>query len=232
MTSDDTPRTRAQRADVRRNRARLLAAAREMFLRDGAGASLEGVARLAGVGVGTLYRHFPTRQDLLEALLADAYDALAQRGRELLESPEPRRALLTWLGDFVAAVSEFRGTAPSVLVSLRGERCEAVRSCRAMREAGEALFARAQQSGEAPAGAAFLDVLKLAGGIAMAAEREPGAAGRLLSLAASGIAPGAAPRESGTAPGGSGTAPGASGGASGEHGTSPGAPGGAPDPSG
>lgn len=217
------PRTRAPRADVRRNRARLLAAAREMFLRDGAGASLEGVARLAGVGVGTLYRHFPTRQDLLEALLADAYDALAQRGRELLESPEPRRALLTWLDDFVAAVSEFRGTAPSVLVSLRGERCEAFRSCRAMREAGEALFARAQESGEAPAGVAFLDVLKLAGGIATAAEREPGAAGRLLSLAASGIAPG-------IAPGGSGTAPGESGAAPGEHGTSPGGSGGAPNP--
>ncbi|WP_433234036.1 TetR/AcrR family transcriptional regulator [Actinomadura nitritigenes] len=218
MTSDDTPRTRAPRADVRRNRARLLAAAREMFLRDGAGASLEGVARLAGVGVGTLYRHFPTRQDLLEALLADAYDALAERGRELLESPEPGRALLAWLDDFVAAVSEFRGTAPSVLVSLRGGRCEAFRSCRAMRDAGAALFARAQEYGEAPAGVAFLDVLKLAGGIAMAGEREPGAAGRLLSLAASGIAPGAAL--------------GAAGAALGESGAAPGGSGGAPDPSG
>ncbi|QKG18947.1 TetR/AcrR family transcriptional regulator [Actinomadura verrucosospora] len=192
MTSDDTPRTRAPRADVRRNRARLLAAAREMFARDGAGASLEGVARLAGVGVGTLYRHFPTRQDLLEALLADAYDALADRGRELLGSPEPGRALLAWLGEFVAAVSQFQGTAPSVLVSLDAERPAGSRPCRAMRDAGEALFARAQESGEAPAGAAFLDVLKLAGGIATAAEREPGAAERLLSLAASGIAPGAA----------------------------------------
>ncbi|GAA2160575.1 TetR/AcrR family transcriptional regulator [Actinomadura napierensis] len=200
MTSDDTPRTRAPRADVRRNRARLLAAAREMFLRDGAGASLEGVARLAGVGVGTLYRHFPTRQDLLEALLADAYDALADRGRELLEAPDPGRALIAWLGEFVAAVSRFRGTAPSVLVSLSGERPEAFRPCRAMRDAGEALFVRAQESGAAPTGAAFLDVLKLAGGIAMASEREPGAADRLLALAASGIAPGAAeaaPGESG-----------------------------------
>ncbi|MWA05668.1 TetR family transcriptional regulator [Actinomadura sp. LD22] len=210
MTSDDTPRTRAPRADVRRNRARLLAAARELFLRDGAGASLEGVARRAGVGVGTLYRHFPTRQDLLEALLADAYDALAERGRELLASPEPGRALLTWLGGFVAAVSQFQGTAPAVMVSLRRERPEAFRSCRAMRDAGEALFARAQEAGEAPAGAAFVDVLKLAGGIAMAAEREPGAGGRLLSLAASGITPGITLRESGE-PGELGTAPGASG---------------------
>ncbi|KAB2378100.1 TetR/AcrR family transcriptional regulator [Actinomadura montaniterrae] len=217
MTSDDTPRTRAPRADVRRNRARLLAAARELFLRDGAGASLEGVARRAGVGVGTLYRHFPTRQDLLEALLADAYDALAERGRELLASPEPGRALLTWLDGFVAAVTQFRGTAPSVLVSLQGERPKAFRSCRAMRDAGEALFARAQQAGEAPEGAAFLDVLKLAGGIAMAAESEPGAADRLLSLAASGIAPGA----SGIAPGAPGMVPGGSG-----------EPGGAPDASG
>ncbi|MFD0691031.1 TetR/AcrR family transcriptional regulator [Actinomadura fibrosa] len=192
MTSDDTPRvpSRPERADVRRNRARLLAAARETFLRDGAGASLEGVARLAGVGIGTLYRHFPTRQALLEALVADVYEGLGARARELADAAEPGEALLAWLRAFVADVTAFRGMAASVLVTLREEGPEPLPSCRTMRAEGEALFARAQKSGDAPADAGFLDVLRLAGAIAMATEQEPALRERLLSLAASGMLPG------------------------------------------
>ncbi|MEU5991129.1 helix-turn-helix domain-containing protein [Spirillospora sp. NPDC047418] len=193
MTSDDTPQApaRAVRADVRRNRARLLAAARETFQRDGADASLEGVARTAGVGIGTLYRHFPTRQHLLEALLADVYADLAAAARELQASPAPGEALMTWLRAFVSRVTVFRGLAASAVVSLREERAEPGCPRRAMCEAGEALFARAQQAGDAPAGTAFADVLWLAGAIAAGTEREPAAAERLLSLAAAGMAPGA-----------------------------------------
>lgn len=196
MTSDDTPKApaRAVRADVRRNRARLLAAARETFQRDGADASLEGVARTAGVGIGTLYRHFPTRQHLLEALLADVYAELAAAARELLVAPAPGEALMTWLRAFVSRVTLFRGLAASAVVSLREEsrregRPEPGCPRRAMCEAGEALYARAQQAGDAPAGTAFADVLWLTGAIAAATEREPESAGRLLSLAASGMAP-------------------------------------------
>ncbi|MEU8124766.1 TetR/AcrR family transcriptional regulator [Spirillospora sp. NPDC049024] len=192
MTSDDTPKARAVRADVRRNRARLLAAARETFQSRGAGASLEGVARLAGVGIGTLYRHFPTRQDLLEALLADVYDGLAAAARGLLDSPSPGEALLTWLRTFVSEVTAFPGMAASAVVSLRDPRLENSGSRTAMFEAGEALLARAQRAGDAPADAAFGDVLGLAGAIATVAERDPGAAGRMLSLAAAGVVPGGA----------------------------------------
>jgi AcrR family transcriptional regulator len=207
VTSDDTPKApaRAVRADVRRNRARLLSAAREIFQRDGAGASLEAVARRAGVGIGTLYRHFPTRRHLLEALLADGYAELAARGRELLVSPEPGEALLTWLRAFAEQVSTYRGLAASAVASLRDEeaprdrearpdaeapRPEPAPSRRAMYEAGEALFARAQRAGDAPAEASFSDVLWLTGAIAAVTEREPEAAGRLLSLAAAGMVPG------------------------------------------
>lgn len=199
MTSDDTPKApaRAVRADVRRNRARLLAAARETFQRDGADASLEGIARTAGVGIGTLYRHFPTRQHLLEALLADAYAELAATARELLIAPAPPgEALMTWLRAFVSRVTAFRGLAASAVVSLREEsrregRPEPGCPRRAMCEAGEALYARAQRAGDAPAGTAFADVLWLTGAIAAVTEREPEAAGRLLALAAAGMAPGA-----------------------------------------
>ncbi|WP_205718513.1 TetR/AcrR family transcriptional regulator [Actinomadura sp. WMMA1423] len=190
MTSDDTPKPRAVRADVRRNRARLLAAARETFQRGGAGASLEGVARLAGVGIGTLYRHFPTRQDLLEALLADVYDGLAASARDLLDSPSPGEALLSWLRAFISEVTAFPGLAASAAVSLRDPLPGPSGSRTAMLEAGEALLARAQRAGDAPAGAAFGDVVGLAGAIATVAERDPETAGRLLSLAAEGVAPG------------------------------------------
>ncbi|TDD70906.1 TetR/AcrR family transcriptional regulator [Actinomadura rubrisoli] len=196
---DDTPqapapdhrlartRTRTERADVRRNRARLLTAARETFLRDGADASLEGVARLAGVGIGTLYRHFPTRQDLLEALLTDVYDDLAARARDLLPSPEPGEALMTWLRAFISHVTEFRGMAASVLVTLRDERSDLFHSCRTMRAEAESLFVRAQKTGDVPAAADFPDVLTLAGAIAMATEQQPATADRLVSLAATGL---------------------------------------------
>ncbi|WP_242614396.1 TetR/AcrR family transcriptional regulator [Actinomadura roseirufa] len=192
MTSDDTPRApaRPERADVRRNRARLLAAAREMFLRDGAGASLEGVARLAGVGIGTLYRHFPTRRDLVEALLADVYDDLGTRAQELAGAPDPGEALMEWLRAFVSHVTGFRGMAASALITLRDEGADPPTSCGTMRAAGEALFARAQASGDVPAGVGFLDVLTLAGAIAIATEQDPGTADRLLSLAAAGAVPG------------------------------------------
>ncbi|WP_067468298.1 TetR/AcrR family transcriptional regulator [Actinomadura macra] len=193
MTTDDTPRApaaRPERADVRRNRARLLAAAREMFLRDGADASLEGVARLAGVGIGTLYRHFPTRQDLLEAMLAGVYDDLAARARDLLTAPEPGEALMTWLRAFIAQVTAFRGMPASVMVTLKDERSELFPACHAMRTGGEELFARAQKAGEVPAGAEFNDVLRLANAIAMATEDDAATANRLLALAAAGLHPG------------------------------------------
>ncbi|NEC84068.1 TetR/AcrR family transcriptional regulator, partial [Streptomyces sp. SID7958] len=70
---------RPMRADARRNRERLLAAAVEAFAAQGEGASLDDIAKRAGVGSGTLYRHFPTRRALLEAVYADRIDALAAR---------------------------------------------------------------------------------------------------------------------------------------------------------
>ncbi|WP_142280937.1 TetR/AcrR family transcriptional regulator, partial [Mycobacterium palustre] len=66
-----TPRTRRQRADAQRNYARLIAAADDAFTRDGIGASLEKIAKTAGVAIGTVYSHFPTREDLLAHLIAE-----------------------------------------------------------------------------------------------------------------------------------------------------------------
>jgi AcrR family transcriptional regulator len=90
------------RADARRNHERLLAEARAAFAAHGTDASLEDVARRAGVGIGTLYRHFPTRHALLSAVFEDAVSDLLARSRELLDAPEPCTALVTWLREIVS----------------------------------------------------------------------------------------------------------------------------------
>jgi AcrR family transcriptional regulator len=178
------------RADVRRNYRRLLAAAEEVFTEEGADASMVAVARRADVGVATLYRHFPTRQDLLEALLADRYDALTQRARKLLDSSSPGDALVTWLRAFITHVTAFRGLAASVMVTLRDERSDLFASCRSMQASGEELFARAQRAGRIRPDVAYRDLLRLVGAIAVATEQAPEEADRLLALAMRGAMPG------------------------------------------
>src|SRR5918997_3877226 len=97
MTAPRLPRQRPLRADARRNYERLLTAARAAFDEHGADASLDGIARRAGVGIGTLYRHFPTRSDLLAAVLRDEIEALSAAAERLLTSQAPGDALINWL---------------------------------------------------------------------------------------------------------------------------------------
>lgn len=82
-------RERAPRADARRNRERILRAGRTRFAEEGLDAQMEDVARAAGVGVGTVYRHFPTKEDLIAALAADRFARLADRAREALTENDP-----------------------------------------------------------------------------------------------------------------------------------------------
>src|SRR3954468_17044667 len=91
-----TTEPRPQRADARRNRERILAAAREVFAKDGREVQMPDVARAAGVGVGTLYRHFPAKEDLVRALVCDKVQAAIATAREALESDDPGEAI-DWL---------------------------------------------------------------------------------------------------------------------------------------
>jgi AcrR family transcriptional regulator len=84
---------RPQRADARRNRERVVAAARAVFGEQGRDAQMDDVARRAGVGVGTVYRHFPTKQALLAALIVDAFDRIAAEAARALDEPDAWEAL-------------------------------------------------------------------------------------------------------------------------------------------
>ncbi|HEX4220073.1 MAG TPA: helix-turn-helix domain-containing protein [Acidimicrobiales bacterium] len=92
---------RPMRADARRNYERLVAAARDVFSREGGGASMDAVARQAGVGVGTLYRHFPKRIDLVEAVYRTDVDTLVQTAEEAVVDLEPWPAVKAFLEAFV-----------------------------------------------------------------------------------------------------------------------------------
>lgn len=97
------------RADAARNRAKLLTAAAEAFAQQGVEVSLEDVAAAAGVGIGTLYRNFPTREDLVLAVYADQVSALEQRSQELPEQLAPAEALHEWMRGFVDFYAVKRG---------------------------------------------------------------------------------------------------------------------------
>ena len=134
---------RPHRADARRNFDALLAAARDAFNRDGIDVPLEDIARQAGVGIATLYRNFPTRSDLVEAVYVSEIEELLQAARDALER-EPWDALETWL-------RRFSGYVATKLAMLQGlnKDSEIFRACRAaMYDAASPLFERAQAAGE------------------------------------------------------------------------------------
>ncbi|ACQ82305.1 regulatory protein TetR [Beutenbergia cavernae DSM 12333] len=153
---------RAMRADARRNYDALLVAARDAFATGGVQASLEDIARRAGVGVGTLYRHFPTRQDLLRSVYLDEVTALVRFAEEQ-PGADAWDALVAWLRRFV----EYVGTKRALAEGLRFDE-PVMRSARdRMMAAGAPLLARAQEAGVARDELDIDDVVSLVLGIVM-----------------------------------------------------------------
>jgi AcrR family transcriptional regulator len=108
------PAPRKPRADAQRNRERILELAKEAFTRSGANASLDDIAKQAGVGPGTLYRHFPTREELLKAVYRTELEKLAAAARKFAETMPPIEALRAWLLLFVDAVAAKQIIAPAL----------------------------------------------------------------------------------------------------------------------
>lgn len=179
------------RADARRNRDRLIAVAREAFAERGAEASLDDIARRAEVGPGTLYRHFPTRLDLMEAVYRDGVEALSAEAQELLSSPSPGEAFATWLRSFLTYAGEKRGLATALMAMTGADTPPVFAACHEMiREAGSALLTRAQEAGTVRPDVQLWDLLKLVSSIAMTCEQASDCdlmADRLLALVLNGV---------------------------------------------
>ncbi|HEY4752866.1 MAG TPA: TetR/AcrR family transcriptional regulator [Candidatus Limnocylindrales bacterium] len=183
--------TRARRADAQRNVERLVAAARDAFAVHGPGAPLDDIARAAGVGPGTLYRHFPTRLALFEAVYRDSVERLCADGPRLSATESPADALIDWLRGFVRVVSQKRGLAGAL--TEEGRTSEVFAQCHAMINAtGGELLDRAKAAGAIRDDVALDDVLKMAKAFAIAGESSPEGpvlGERLLVLAMDGLRP-------------------------------------------
>src|SRR5258706_3523886 len=190
--SDTQPRAdRGMRADARRNYGRLHGVAAVGFDEDGADdVSIEEIPRRAGVGMGTVFRHFPARQALLEAVYRDQVEALRARADELLRSVPPGAALATWLRDLLEFGRTKRNLTSALLTTLSKD-SELLSSCSSMmRGAVTDVLGRAQDAGAARADADPADLLRLVHAISLTTEWAPGdheQADRLLAIVLDGL---------------------------------------------
>jgi AcrR family transcriptional regulator len=192
MNMSEKPRTDAgdeprMRADARRSRAKLLDAATAAFAENGADAPLEDIARRAGVGIGTLYRHFPTRVDLQAAVYRSQVESVCAAADEYMISAAPDQALSGWLRAMVAYLATKRGLS-RVLIDTVGRDSQLMTGCwDAMNDATERLMTRAQQAGVLRDDIKSIDVLRLVHGVVIATERAPSETDRLLGLMLDGL---------------------------------------------
>lgn len=185
-SADQFTPARPKRADARRNYEKVVAAAHEAFAERGASTSLEEIARRAGVGIGTLYRHFPTRQALLEAVYVDEVEELCRSAADLAELP-PWDALVGWLHRFVAYLATKQALAEDLL-SYVDRDADLFRSSRAaMYAAGGPLLERAQEARVVRADTDLAEVIQMVGGIAKIPSSEPGQIDHILEMALDGL---------------------------------------------
>ncbi|MFJ4851763.1 MULTISPECIES: TetR/AcrR family transcriptional regulator [unclassified Streptomyces] len=173
---------RPHRRDAARNYDALLAAAREAFAENGAEASLEDIARRAGVGIATLYRNFPTRRHLFESVYADEVNELCRVAQDVA-ALEPWDALTSWLRRFV----DYTVTKRAIREALNNE-SDVFLACRdSMYQAGGPLFERAQKAAEARTDISFDDLLRMVSGISSTYFPEETQRDRVLGVALDGV---------------------------------------------
>jgi AcrR family transcriptional regulator len=167
MTKKDSqPAQRKPRTDAQRNRERILEVAKEAFTRFGADASLDDIAKQAGVGAGTLYRHFPTRDALIEAVYRSEVEKLAEAERKFTETLPPIDALRKWMLLFVDHIAAKQIIAPA-LNSVVGGSSKLFEGSRGLiHGAIDALVKRAIMSGEIRSDLEPFDLLRALIGVA------------------------------------------------------------------
>ena len=185
-TSTEALLARPKRADARRNYDKVLAAAREAFAEGGKSTSLEEIARRAGVGIGTLYRHFPSRQALLEALYVDEVEEVCRSAAEL-EGADPWEALNAWFDRLIGYIATKRALLHELLNYLDQE-APLFKVCRAsLFAAGEPLLKRAQDAGVVREDVEFSEVMQMLMGILKIPAEDPAQTKRLLRIALDGL---------------------------------------------
>jgi len=160
------PKERMPRSDAQRNRERILEVAREAFTRSGVNASLDDIAKQAGVGPGTLYRHFPTRDALLEAVYRTEVEKLAAAERKLAETMPPLESLRAWMLLFVDYIATKKIIAPALNTLVGGSSKLIEASHTQIQEAIRALVKRAIKSGDIRRDLEPVDLLKALVGVA------------------------------------------------------------------
>jgi AcrR family transcriptional regulator len=176
---------RPMRADARVNHDKLVAAARALFTVKSTSAPLEEVAERAGLGIGTLYRHFPTRQALLEAVYVGEVEAMARAAEDLADLP-PWDALSQWLHQYVGFAATKRALNEALMET--DPSSTALLTCRtALSVAGTALVERAQGAGVVRADTNFTDVVRMVGAIALVPTEDLEQKERLLEIALDGL---------------------------------------------
>jgi AcrR family transcriptional regulator len=157
---------RKPRADAQRNRERILEVAKQAFTRSGANASLDDIAKEAGVGPGTLYRHFPTREELLQAVYRSEMEKVAAAERKFAQSMPPIEALRAWLLLFVDAIETKQLIAPALNTLIGDPKKVFAASYAQMQEAIRALVKRAIKSGDIRKDLDPMDLLRALVGVA------------------------------------------------------------------
>ncbi|MFA1544143.1 TetR/AcrR family transcriptional regulator [Actinomadura monticuli] len=179
---------RPLRADALRNRAKVLAAAEEVFAVQGTSASTEEVARKAGVGIGTVFRHFPTKESLLEAVLVALLERLAGEAEELRSAADPGEAFFGFFSRVVSRAATKQAVTEALAEAGVDARAATGRAGPGLRAALGALLERAQEAGAVRADVGAAEVMALLAGMSYAAGRA-GAREDVLRIAFDGLRP-------------------------------------------
>jgi AcrR family transcriptional regulator len=184
--STDELITRPKRADARRNYEKVLAAAREAFAEGGEATSLEEIARRAGVGIGTLYRNFPNRQALLEAVYVDEVEEVCRSAAELADA-EPWEAFNGWVDRLIGYLATKRALAAELL-DYMDQDASLFKACRtSLFEAGQPLLQRAQEAGAVRPDVTIADVIQMLAGIGKIPTLDPAQRDHILRVALDGL---------------------------------------------
>jgi AcrR family transcriptional regulator len=190
MSATETPAQtllqRPRRADARRTYGKVLAAAREAFAEGGESTSLEEIARRAGVGIGTLYRNFPNRQALLEALYVNEVEEVCRSAAEL-EGGDPWEALDGWIERLMAYLATKRALAAELLNYLDHDAPLFQESRAALFAAGEPLLRRAQDAGVVRPDIEFPELMQMMIGIGKIPASNPDQIDHILRIALDGL---------------------------------------------